>query len=90
MSLIKWLLDYVMRRQLFNIRLINHILRDVLEKKAVAYLDDVIIFSDTLEEYLADIRIVFYLIRSAGLLKNLLIILAMIFQGRELHPTPQR
>ena len=50
-------------------RLMNHILRDVLGKKAVVYPDDVIIFSDTFEEHLADIHIVFYLIRSAELLK---------------------
>ena len=48
-------------------RLMNYILRDVLGKKALVYLDDVIIFSDTFEEHLADIRIVFDLIRSAGL-----------------------
>ena len=48
-------------------RLMNYILRDVLGKKALVYLNDVVIFSDTFEEHLADIRIVFDLIRSAGL-----------------------
>ena len=48
-------------------RLMNYILRDVLGKKALVYLDDVIIFSDSFDEHLADIRTVLNLIRSAGL-----------------------
>ena len=48
-------------------RLMNFILRDVLGKKALVYLDDVIIFSNTLEDHLADIHDVFQLIKKAGL-----------------------
>ncbi len=48
-------------------RLMNFVLRDVLGKKALVYLDDVIIFSETFEDHLNDIREVFDLIRNAGL-----------------------
>ncbi|KAI9552561.1 Retrovirus-related Pol polyprotein from transposon 412 [Daphnia sinensis] len=48
-------------------RLMNHILRDVAGQKALVYLDDVIIFSDSFESHLADIREVFSLIKNAGL-----------------------
>jgi hypothetical protein len=48
-------------------RLMNYALRDVLGKKALVYLDDVIIFSDTFEQHLKDLREVFELIREAKL-----------------------
>ena len=48
-------------------RLMNYVLRPVFGKKALVYLDDVIIFSSTLEEHLADIREVFQLLRQANL-----------------------
>ena len=48
-------------------RLMNYVLRDVLGTKALVYLDDVIIFSDTLEDHEKDIREVFELIRQAKL-----------------------
>lgn len=48
-------------------RLMNYILRDVLGKKTLVYLDDVIIFSDTFEQHVKDFREVFELIRKAGL-----------------------
>ncbi|KZR95795.1 Uncharacterized protein APZ42_010229, partial [Daphnia magna] len=48
-------------------RLMNHILKDVAGQKALVYLDDVIIFSDSFESHLNDIREVFSLIKGAGL-----------------------
>jgi hypothetical protein len=48
-------------------QLMNYALRDVLGKKALVYLDDVIIFSDTFEQHLKDLREVFELIREAKL-----------------------
>ena len=48
-------------------RLMNHILRDVSGKKALVYLDDVIIFSDSLESHIEDIKEIFTLIKNAGL-----------------------
>jgi hypothetical protein len=48
--------------------LMNYALRDVLGKKALVYLDDVlIIYSDTFEDHLKDIRHVFQLLREAKL-----------------------
>ena len=48
-------------------RIMNYILRDVSGIKALVYLDDVIIFSETFESHLKDIREVFTLIQNAGL-----------------------
>ena len=48
-------------------RLMNHVLKDVLGTKALVYLDDVIIFSDSLEDHIRDIREVFELISKAKL-----------------------
>jgi len=48
-------------------RVMNYILRDVSGIKALVYLDDVIIFSETFESHLKDIREVFTLIQNAGL-----------------------
>jgi hypothetical protein len=45
----------------------NNILRDVSGIKAWIYLDDVIIFSETFENNLRDIKEVFTLIQNAGL-----------------------
>ncbi len=42
-------------------RLINYILRDVLRKKPLVSIDDIIIFSDSFDEHLADIRLIFNL-----------------------------
>jgi hypothetical protein len=48
--------------------LMNYALRDVLGKKALVYLDDVlIIYSDTFEDHLKDIRHVFQLLREVKL-----------------------
>ena len=48
-------------------RVMNYILRDVSGVKALVYLDDVIIYSDTFESHIEDIREVFTLIQNAGL-----------------------
>uniref|UniRef100_A0A0P4ZJF0 RNA-directed DNA polymerase n=2 Tax=Daphnia magna TaxID=35525 RepID=A0A0P4ZJF0_9CRUS len=48
-------------------RLMNYVLRDVLGNKALVYLDDVIIFSDTFESHLNDIREIFNLLKAANL-----------------------
>ena len=48
-------------------RVMNYILRDVSGIKALVYLDDVIIFSETFEDHLRDIKEVFTLIQNAGL-----------------------
>ena len=48
-------------------RLMNQALRKVIGKKALVYLDDVIIFSRDLEQHEKDIREVLELIRKAGL-----------------------
>ena len=48
-------------------RLMSYVLRDVLGICALVYLDDVIIFSDTFENHLIDIRSVFELLKSANL-----------------------
>ena len=48
-------------------RLINNVLRPALKKYALVYLDDVIIFSKTIEEHIQHIESVFKLLREAGL-----------------------
>ncbi|XP_045023691.1 uncharacterized protein K02A2.6-like [Daphnia magna] len=48
-------------------RLMNYVLKDVLGKKALVYLDDVIIFSDSFEDHLRDIRKIFDLLKAANL-----------------------
>ena len=48
-------------------RLMNYVLRDVLGKSALVYLDDVIIFSESYEQHLMDIRKVFSLLQRANL-----------------------
>ncbi|KZS20714.1 Uncharacterized protein APZ42_012510 [Daphnia magna] len=48
-------------------RTMNYVLRDVLGKKALVNLDEVIIFSDTFEAHLEDIREVFNLLKIANL-----------------------
>ena len=48
-------------------RLMNHALRSVIGKKALVYLDDVIIYSKTQDEHMKDINEVLELIRKAGL-----------------------
>ena len=48
-------------------RLINNVLRPALKKYALVYLDDVIIFSKTIEEHIQHIESVFNLLRNAGL-----------------------
>ena len=48
-------------------RLMNQALRGVIGKKALVYLDDVIIFSKSAEDHERDLQEVFYLLRKAGL-----------------------
>jgi hypothetical protein len=47
-------------------RVMNYILRDVSGIKALVYLENVIIFSETFEDHLRDIKEVFTLIQNAG------------------------
>lgn len=48
-------------------RLMNRVLRTVLGKKALVYLDDVIVYSDSLENHLTNLEEVLDLVRKAGL-----------------------
>ena len=48
-------------------RVMNYILREVSGMKALVYLDDVIIFSQTFEDHLKDIKEVSTLVKNAGL-----------------------
>ncbi|KZS05780.1 Uncharacterized protein APZ42_030939 [Daphnia magna] len=48
-------------------RLMNYVLKDILGSKALVYLDDVIIFLDTFENHLLDIREIFTLLKEANL-----------------------
>ena len=48
-------------------RLINNVLRPALKKYALVYLDDVIIFSKSIEEHIQHIEAVFELLRKVGL-----------------------
>ena len=48
-------------------RLMDQVLRDVLGKFALAYLDDIIIFSETAEEHLIHIEKIFLLLKEAKL-----------------------
>ena len=47
-------------------RTMNFVLRDVLGKKALVYLDDIIIYSKTWEDHLRDLREVFALLKKAN------------------------
>ena len=47
-------------------RTMNFVLRDVLGKKALVYLDDIIIYSKTWEDHLNDLREVFSLLQKAN------------------------
>jgi hypothetical protein len=47
-------------------RTMNFFLRDVLGKKALVYLDDIIIYSKTWEDHLNDLREVFSLLQKAN------------------------
>ena len=53
-------------------RLMNEALKDFLGKFVIVYLDDILIFSKTLEEHLIHIRKVFDNLREEKLLKNLM------------------
>ena len=52
-------------------RLMNEVLKKFLGKFVIVYLDDILIFSKTLEEYLLHIRSVFERLREEKLLINL-------------------
>ena len=47
-------------------RTMNFVLRDVVGKKALVYLDDIIIYSKTWEDHLSDLREVFSLLQKAN------------------------
>ena len=48
-------------------RLMNIVLKDVIGKICLVYLDDIIIFSETLEEHYKHIQIIFDLLEEANL-----------------------
>lgn len=48
-------------------RLMNSILRDYINKICVVYLDDILIFSASLEEHLTNLKKIFHCLRKAGL-----------------------
>lgn len=48
-------------------RLMNHVLKSVLGKICLVYLDDIIVFSKTVEEHMKNLRIVFDLLEKANL-----------------------
>lgn len=48
-------------------RLMNHVPRNVIGKTTLVYLDDVIIFSDSIETHLQDIEFVLKQLHTAGL-----------------------
>ena len=52
-------------------RLMNEVLKEFLGKFFIVYLDDILIFSKTLEEHLIHIRKVFDKLREEKLLINL-------------------
>ena len=48
-------------------RLMNKVLEPVINKFVFCYLDDIIVFSETFEEHLKHLQIVFELLKEAGL-----------------------
>ena len=48
-------------------RLMNHVLKDVIGKICLVYLDDIIIFASTVEEHVKNLQTVFDLLRAANL-----------------------
>lgn len=48
-------------------RVMNHVLRELINKICVVYLDDILIFSTSLEEHIMNVKKVFERIKSAGL-----------------------
>ena len=48
-------------------RLMNHVLKDVIGKICLVYLDDIIIFAATMEEHVKNLQTVFELLRQANL-----------------------
>jgi len=52
-------------------RLINQVLRKYLRKFILVYLDDIIIYSKTFEEYKEHVRLVFEVLQAASLMMKL-------------------
>ena len=48
-------------------RLMNYVLRSVVGKKCLVYLDDIIVFAKTREEHLANLECIFNLLKEADL-----------------------
>ena len=48
-------------------RLMNHVLRSVVGKFCLVYLDDIIVFSKTRETHLVNLKVIFDLLDQAGL-----------------------
>ena len=80
-------------------RLMLQVLKPVLGKSAYCYLDDILVFSDTLEDHLQHITEVFELLRKAGLklklkkcefLKNSVAYLGHIITPEGLLPDPAK
>jgi hypothetical protein len=53
-------------------RLMNHVLRKEIGKSCLVYLDDIIVFSKTIEEHVENLRRIFALLKEANLKLNLI------------------
>ena len=78
-------------------RSMNHVLRTVLGEKALVYLDDIVVFSDTPENHLINLREVLTLLKTAGLkiklqkckfMKKSVEFLGHIISGEGISPNP--
>ena len=78
-------------------RSMNHVLSTVLGEKALVYLDDIVVFSDTPENHLINLREVLTLLKKAGLkiklqkckfMKKSVEFLGHIISGEGISPNP--
>ena len=79
-------------------RLMNHVLRDLIGIRVLVYLDDIIIFSNSLEEHLTHLREVLLRLRNAGLklksdkcdfMREKVNYLGHIISGKGIQPDPK-
>jgi len=52
------------------IRLVNHVLRDCIDKYVVIYFDDILVYSQSLDDHLRHLREVFLVLRNNSLFVN--------------------